>query len=160
MGLFNSGAKKRAEKYLQIANYIVDDIENDREIFPNNDGMTRKTYEPIIGLCALLTASFCADPDAALEMIPTFQKQVLRHPITKEEYDAMAQRIGKYYLEYRNAAIDIQEKIEDWMQPFMSETAEFTEKYFQISHGEKSSSAIEEHIQEYIRRARTEVRGM
>jgi hypothetical protein len=89
MGLFDGGAKKRAEKYLQIANYIIDEIENDIEIFPNSNGTTRKAYEPIIGLCALLTASFCADPKASLEMIPAFQRQVLLHSISKEEYDAM-----------------------------------------------------------------------
>ncbi|SMC47276.1 hypothetical protein [Papillibacter cinnamivorans] len=160
MGLFRSGAQKRAEKYLQLANSFIGNIENDVNIFPNNDGMTRKAYEPLLGLCALLTASFCADPDAALDMLPTFQKQVLRHPITKEEYDAMTQRIGKYYLEYRDAAIDIQENVKEWLEPFMQKTVELTENYLQITHNDESSRAIQGHMQEYIMRARIEVRNM
>jgi hypothetical protein len=72
----------------------------------------------------------------------------------------MAQRIGKYYLEYRDSAIEIQENIEDWMQSFMSKTAELTEQYLRIPHGDKSSDAIEGHILEYIQRARSEVRSM
>ncbi len=145
---------------MQIANSFIDNIENDKDVFSNNDGMTRRAYEPLLGLCALLTASFCADPNAAIEMIPTFQKQVMRHQITKEEYDAMTQRIGKYYLEYRNAAIDIQENVEEWLQPFMQKAVELTENYLQITHSEKSSSAIEGYIQEYIVFARYQVRGM
>lgn len=160
MRLFKSGAKKRAEKYLQIVNSFVDNIENDLAVFPNNDGIGRKAYEPILSLCALLTASFCADPDASLEMMPIFQKQVLLHPISKEEYDAMTQRIGKYYLEYRDSAIEIQEKTEDWMQPFISKTAELTEKYLGIPHSDKSTDAIEDHVMEYIQHARTEVKGL
>ena len=159
MGLFAGKARKRAEKYLHLTNEFVGSVEQDRNIFPNNDGMTRRAYEPALSLCALLTASFCADPDASLDMMPVFQKQVLRHPISKEEYNAMTQRIGKYYNEYRDAAIDIQENNKVWLPPFLDKTAELTATFLQIPHNEKSLAAIKEHIQVYIQRSRTEVRN-
>jgi len=160
VGLFKTKAQKRADLYLELANVIVSSMESNTVLFTSyHDAMMQKIYEPILSLSMLLVASFCGDPDASLEMVPTFQKQVLQHPISEADYNAMNNRINDYYNQYRTSAIQIEAEGGDYVEKSIERMAAQTESFLNIEHTDDTSSVLVDYIKQFISIAKSDIRG-
>jgi thiol-disulfide isomerase/thioredoxin len=152
--MFLGKAKKRAGEYLKLVNILFEDIIQDEDLSVKRYCEPMAINEILLGLCSLLVASFCGDPKAAKKMIEAYKKQVYGRGIIKEVDISISQRINKYYSEYREAGIRIQENTANWLQPTIDKFAELTEQFLRMPNKDKNKQVIAENIQFFVVRSR------
>ena len=62
--------------------------------------------------------------------------------VTKQEYDNKTNLVQKYYSEYRDAAIIIQESQEEWLYPLLKKFGEMTLSNLNIERTDEAVSTV------------------
>lgn len=105
-----------------------------KEVFPY--GGNEKDIECVlVGMACFLVVGFAGDNNLAYELVPTYQKKIMP-TVNKLEYDTKTQLVQKYFSEYRENAILIQESQKDWFTPMVDKFAELSAMYFNVEFTE------------------------
>jgi len=137
--------------YLVEVQKMSNSIAHDKDIFETN-GYNRGISTIMVSLCSFLVAGFANDNEAALEMIPIYQRQLLKEGISKEDYNNLNERIKYYYDDYRSASIIIQESNNDWLPVLLQVLAERTARNLGIENTSTSNQALQEYFVTFITR--------
>ena len=77
-------------------------------MFPAKHGDTAIVECVLLGISCFLSTGFANDSELAFEIIPAYQKQIMKN-VSKQEYDTRTQSIQSHYSDFRDLAIHIQE---------------------------------------------------
>ena len=123
-----SDVKKRAERYVSIASEATKLLQNDIANIP--DDISGKDIESMfVSLIMLLVASFAADVDGCLEMMPTYQQRLLLEGISESEYNRQTELIQDRYSAFRAKAIESQQSADNWKPVFVKYMTELIMNY-------------------------------
>lgn len=100
------------------------------EVFPSG-GSVSEIECVLVGMACFLVVGFAGDNNLAFELVPTYQKKIMP-TVNKQEYDNKTQLVQKYFSEYRENAITIQESGKDWFTPMVDKFAELTARNFNV----------------------------
>lgn len=86
-------------------------------------------YTMFVSLIMLLVASFAADVDGCLEMMPTYQRRLLLEGISESEYNRQTELIQDRYSAFRAKAIESQQSADNWKPVFVKYMTELIMNY-------------------------------
>ena len=132
--MFGFGTKNKAKKLMDVITEFSRLLAGRKEVFPY--GGNEKDIECVlVGMACFLVVGFAGDNNLAYELVPTYQKKIMP-TVNKLEYDTKTQLVQKYFSEYRENAILIQESQKDWFTPMVDKFAELSAMYFNVEFTE------------------------
>ena len=138
--MFGFGAKSKAKKLMDVITEFSGILAGRKEVFPYG-GNVKDIECVLVGMSCFLVVGFAGDNNLAYELVPTYQKRIMP-TVNKLEYDTKTQLVQKYFSEYRENAISIQESQKDWFTPMVDKFAELSAMYFNVDFTEDCHSTL------------------
>lgn len=127
--MYGAGTAGKAKKIVASVRQFSSITASRKEVFPNGNGNIPNIECVLIGISCFIAAGFANDNDLAYEIIPTYQKEIMKD-VSKAEYDRRSQLIQNCYSEFRDLSIRVQEREKDWFNSWLLETSKLAaEKY-------------------------------
>lgn len=101
---FKSKQQKLAEKLFSDAANMIIAIKNDNDIQMRDPNSTTVLLAAYI----FLVAGFLGQTDVVLDIVPVYQRFMIKQGATKEQYDFQTQKLQDVYTEIRNTMIETQ----------------------------------------------------
>ena len=141
----NNAAIKLIDTIIHTSNTLT----SPQGLFPY--GCVNKNLEcSLVAMSCFLVSGLASDDNLAYELIPVYQKKIMP-TVDKTEYDRRTQAIQRYFSEYRENAIKIQESQQNYFMPMVEKFAELTATNIGVSASPEQLSTLCNYILELIR---------